>query len=286
MKIILGLLATFVGGTYAFAAEALTPQIRTSLVEAASIGGPGHVITAVVIAIADHPNQSAEIVREAVRLVPQWSNEILVGALRAFPEFADEIVSGSAVGASVFSTNDAEAPLATDMWWHEGWSGTVFLGALSVSDTSDIFSGSVDIEDSGVIGTAVSKKLFNTSENLVWETEVQASKHFGDQDHWEFNALILARWRAFPWNDVVLTTAAIGDGLSIATEVPKLEETTRSDDSTDFLNLLFAEITLAPPAKPDVSLSLRYHHRSGIFGIFDGVTEGSTVFALGLKYRF
>ncbi len=43
------------------------------------------------------------------------------------------------------------------------------------------------------------------------------------QDHWEFNLPIVARWEAFPWDDVIDTSLAFGIGPSYASEIPKVE---------------------------------------------------------------
>jgi hypothetical protein len=120
-----------------------------------------------------------------------------------------------------------------------------------------------------------------------WEWEVQGVKHWGFQSHWEFNALVALRWRSFPWNELVRTSFAIGNGLSWATEVPALELASHTNEgATQLLNYLLLEWTLGLPSLLEWDLVLRIHHRSGIYGLFDGVNGGSNVLALGLKYRF
>jgi len=120
-----------------------------------------------------------------------------------------------------------------------------------------------------------------------WEWEVQAGKYWGDQDHWELNALIVLRWLHFPWNRHVRTTFAIGDGVSYASKVPQLELASHTNEgATQLLNYLLLEWTLGLPEQPDWDLSLRIHHRSGIFGLYDGVDGGSNVLAAGLKFTF
>ena len=52
---------------------------------------------------------------------------------------------------------------------------------------------------------------------------------------WEFNGLIIARWRLFPWDKYLDTSFAIGDGISYATEVPEIEEK-KDTDSGRWLN--------------------------------------------------
>jgi len=119
------------------------------------------------------------------------------------------------------------------------------------------------------------------------EWEVQFGKHWGEQDHVEFNALALARWRRFPWSDTLRTSLAVGDGLSWASEEPYLEVTSHTNHgSSQLLNYLLLETTFGLPAVPRWDVIFRIHHRSGVFGLFDGVSGGSNVLALGLRATF
>ncbi len=120
-----------------------------------------------------------------------------------------------------------------------------------------------------------------------WEWEAQAVQHFGDQTHQELNALVALRWKRFPWNDRLRTSAAIGEGFSFATEVPPLEiQSQENQNASDLLNYLLLELTFGLPSAPHWDFVARIHHRSGIFGLFDDVDGGSNVLALGLKYTF
>lgn len=178
--------------------------------------------------------------------------------------------------------------VADDSWLHEGWSITLFSGPLSTDPTTnEILVGSIGFEDSAIVGAGLAKDVIRTGTNLDFQVEFQTVKHLGRQDHWEFNGLVIARWSKFPWDHLIDTTVAIGNGLSYPTEVPRLErERHGPDESTRLLNYTLVEITFALPNVLDWSLVWRYHHRSGAFGTFDGVTEGSTVLAGGIKYRF
>ncbi len=175
-------------------------------------------------------------------------------------------------------------------WWDRGWAVTVYSGPLSTQDSSKIFlKGKADFEGSAILALAGSKWLTSFFENkLDLEVEAQAVQHFGGQDHVEINPVVLvARWKAFPWNAYLPTTIAIGDGLSIATQVPKQELLRRGVKySARVLNYMMAEITLSLPCLPQWALVARYHHRSGAFGTFGGVHDASTAFAAGIKYWF
>lgn len=120
-----------------------------------------------------------------------------------------------------------------------------------------------------------------------WEWEAQFAQHFGDQTHQELNALVALRWKRFPWSDRVRTSAAIGEGLSFATEVPPLEIASQENQSaSDLLNYLLLELTFGLPGSPHWDFVARIHHRSGVFGLFDDVDGGSNVLGLGVKYTF
>ena len=173
-------------------------------------------------------------------------------------------------------------------WWAKGWSTTLFGGPLTSQTTSKIIS-SGDFGDSGIIAIAGAKELTSFFCNrLGLELEGQAVQHFGDQDHFELNpAVLILRWKDFPWNKHVPTTFAIGDGISIAMEKPKLEVDRRGkDDTSRVLNYVMAEATFSHPCYRNWAFVLRYHHRSGLFGAFNGVEDASTVFAAGVKYWF
>ena len=67
--------------------------------------------------------------------------------------------------------------------------------------------------------------------------------HLGSlQKHMEFNGLIIARWLTFPWDNFVDTNFAVGEGLSLATEVPEIENRNHDDESA-ILNYLLFELT-------------------------------------------
>jgi hypothetical protein len=173
-------------------------------------------------------------------------------------------------------------------WWAKGWSTTVFSGPLT-SQTSSRIIGNADFEGSGIVGLAFAKELGSVLCNrLGFELETQGIQHFGKQNHFEIDPIaLIIRWKDFPWNKSLPTTIAIGDGLSIATEKPKLEVNRRGEnDTSKTLNYVMAEITLSPPDYPNWALSLRYVHRSGMFGTFNGVHDASTAFAAGIKYWF
>jgi hypothetical protein len=164
---------------------------------------------------------------------------------------------------------------------------TGYVGRITtVNAWHDIFMHPNDLEfaDAYLATVALAHPLRRYHEDdLGLEAEGQVVYNFGDQSHWEFNALLAARWYRFPWNDSVATTLAFGAGLSWATEVPEVEVELEGA-SEQLLIYWHLEMTFAQPGAP-WAVNLRLHHRSGGFGLLadDG---GMNALCLGLTRRF
>lgn len=164
-----------------------------------------------------------------------------------------------------------------------------YSGRYSPERFKDILTGGVpELHSSHLVALAYGRALRQRARSQ-WDTEVQLVQHFGRQSHQEINALIVARWLRFPWDSWLDTRVAFGEGLSYATRVPPLEPRSGGEGrSTRLLNYLMAEIEAMVPGQPNTgwSVFLRVHHRSGVFGIFDGVNGGANYVGLGVRYRF
>lgn len=164
------------------------------------------------------------------------------------------------------------------------WSVTLFAGRVTKDDLVDIVkSFSAHFEDSYVGVVALNRQLATLGDHLRLEVEGQVGKHFGQQDHWELNALGILRWVTFPWNAYLVTTFAVGDGVSYATKVPKLEAA-QDPRTGPWLNYLLFELTFALPEHPEWAIVGRIHHRSGFYGAL--APSGSNTLGVGIKYRF
>lgn len=167
-------------------------------------------------------------------------------------------------------------------------STTLYYGQYTDNAFGDIISGKPIVYENSYIGViAHAVTLFPKKPTYQWELEGQLAKHAGEQTHWEFNFAVIIRRTAFPWNQYLKTTAAIGDGLSYATVVPPIESASHTNTgASKLLNYFMMEFTFAPPQSKHWSLVTRIHHRSGIYGIFNGVKGGSNIMAIGLKYEY
>ncbi len=167
------------------------------------------------------------------------------------------------------------------------WSTTVYGAAISTQPGWEdiiIDAPNTRFVDSYLLTVALSRQYAERKEGaLTVEAEGQVVKHFGDQTHWEFNAVpIVLRWNRFPWSKSVATSAAFGLGLSYATELPPVEVQIEGE-SHQTLVYWVLEMT-AGPVDSRWAASLRIHHRSVAFGLM-GHDGGMNAVGLGVRYR-
>ncbi|MGI9434692.1 MAG: hypothetical protein ACR2Q4_07685 [Geminicoccaceae bacterium] len=161
----------------------------------------------------------------------------------------------------------------------------LYGGWLTANDWQETFLPTRwDFIDSYIAALAVSRRAGQLSNEAQIELEGQIVRHFGVQDHWEFNALPIIRWTAFPWDEQLDTSAAAGLGLSYATRVPEAEVEI-DGDSERLLAYWMLELEASVPERKAWHVLARLHHRSAAYGLF-GKKGGANVLSLGLRYRF
>lgn len=131
--------------------------------------------------------------------------------------------------------------------------------------------------------------VIGQGKNIRSDVELQVVRHWGEQDHWEFNAAYIARWMNFPWDHRLDTRFAVGAGLSWATEVPFIEPRAKElgeEDSARFLGYVVIEAEFKPPRPSNWSGFVRLHHRSDASGIFHNTRGGSNFITFGTRYHF
>ena len=145
-----------------------------------------------------------------------------------------------------------------------------------------------EFENEYVLAAAFSVRLFDLTEHLSLELEANVARRFGDAELWEFALPLVFRWDYFPWNDYVYTTIGLAViGPSYATEISDSERRkAHNEKGSKLLNYFAPEITLSPPDNPSFAFIGRVHHRSGAFGLINGVSGGSSYVSLGVRYRF
>lgn len=162
---------------------------------------------------------------------------------------------------------------------------SVYGGWLSSNDWQEVFvPARLEFVDSQLIALAVSRQAGWLSEAARTEVEGQVVRHFGIQDHWEFNALGVIRRTALPWDGTLDMSVAGGLGLSYATELPAAEIDFEGDTER-LLAYWMLEVDAVVPEMAAWSVLARLHHRSPAYGLF-GDGGGANVLALGLRFRF
>jgi hypothetical protein len=166
------------------------------------------------------------------------------------------------------------------------WALTLYSGRLTDSGIGETATFNFKFENAYFIDLALSRRLYTFRDYCNIEIEGQIAKHFGDQDHWEFNVVPYFRWLVFPWDAHLDTSFAAGAGVSYATSVPEIEAKNHDNVAGRFLGALMFELAFSPPRVPQWGLVIRLHHRSGAGGVFSGVSGGSNAWAMGIRYSF
>ncbi len=185
--------------------------------------------------------------------------------------------------------------------WHpHPWSATLWGGQMFHSDFGQTFLGQGVFRPEYVLGAGLQKRLKRVGPFALeldfnflghWASAQKGSKYLGPftsseviglsstaQSFGEFTGGIGLRAWLQPW-----LSLGFVQGVSINTNLSSYEDTYRRK-SARFLNYLGVE--LEGSLSPQWSLVGRIHHRSGAFGVYNGVREGSNAYLLGLRYRF
>ena len=166
------------------------------------------------------------------------------------------------------------------------WSVFAYAGMWNDTRFEDIPQVDLRLNNSFLGTLGLSRNIYEFNEHLLLEGEVNVTRHWGKQHHFEVNSAVSLRWRRFPWDRYVDTTFSCGLGFSYAFRRPPLEQRTHQDP-TNLLLFLPIELTFAPPRRYDIPWEtfFRVHHRSGAFGLVSNA-RGSDFIATGIRYRF
>ena len=166
------------------------------------------------------------------------------------------------------------------------WAATIYGGLVSRERMTTLLykqhQASLE-EDTAFLGGSISKRIGQWRKGFTFELEAGAGYRFSNEDAGEFWGALFARYDRFPWNEKVYTTIAISTGLNYATRVSEIEY---AENNSNLLHYLAPEITVANPNNKNLEGVLRLHHRSGVYGLFNGVRSGTNVVTLGLRKRF
>jgi hypothetical protein len=97
------------------------------------------------------------------------------------------------------------------------------------------------------------------------------------------------RYDGFPWRNTLYTSFGLSTGLDWLNTLPEVETGTAArpePHQSKILHYFSPELVFSLPSSPQHEVALRYVHRSGMFGLFNGVWEGSNVLAVSYRRRF
>jgi len=177
-----------------------------------------------------------------------------------------------------------EAPSAPGFMWSHGSSLALFAGRL----TSDMVGAELlppdKFKDRFMVGLAWDRELGRYGDWFSLELEPLLIQHFGRQEFLELGASLILRWRRFPWNHLLPTTFALGEGLSYTTSINQAEEHGDAQPINNLLNLIVAELAFRLPHTSASWVFLRLHHRSPVFKLLGDNAE-SNYMLLGVRWE-
>ena len=175
------------------------------------------------------------------------------------------------------------------------WAVTVMGGVLNQANFSGVLFSpwTSSFDDTQLLSGTVSKRVYEFSQDSLlgpyWfiDWEVGAGQRFGNSTASEFWTALYLKYDGFFWSDTLYMTAGVSTGVNYATSISDLEvKKSGNDTGTKLLHYFSPEITFADPDNKDFEIVTRLHHRSGVFGLFDGVDGGSTFLSIGFRQHF
>jgi hypothetical protein len=188
------------------------------------------------------------------------------------------LVSGGQSARCDDLTTDARGPLSTGMYFGELYEKT-YLYVISHPE-------SLDLSSSYIAAYNIDYRLYAwTSIPLQFEGEFDVAKHFGQAHQYEVDLAPFLRWRSFPWNKYLYTNARVSVlGSSYTTGVSAWEkQNSGNDKGSNFLQFGSLELTFAADEHSPGEFFVRVHHRSGVYGLINGVTGGSSYLSVGYR---
>lgn len=166
----------------------------------------------------------------------------------------------------------------------EPWYVSFYAGQSNHKKYIDYFKLAAAPENSFIFTLAGGRTIYRINRFLTIDAEGFIAQHSGRQTNQETGIALILRSR-FNISENINLGIAAGDGLSYASTTPKVE-TDNSETTSRLLNLLLTEAAVGLK-KEKIDIFFRIHHRSGIFGLVNGIEKGGSNFhTLGVRYYF
>ena len=180
--------------------------------------------------------------------------------------------------------------------WHpHPWAITAWGGQMIDSNFGDTFLFNGRMRPEYLLGVSMQKRIWRAGPlQLELEADLFAHQAY-EQQGGPFNQTIPnANTPAQTFGEGILGIGArlwvqpwlsLGfvEGISYNSAVSNYERTYR-ENYANLLNYLAFELEAS--VSPELSMVGRIHHRSGAFGTYSGVKEGSNAYLVGLRYRW
>ena len=180
--------------------------------------------------------------------------------------------------------------------WHPyPWAVTTWAGQMFAANFGDTFIFQGRLRPEYLVGLGLQRRLFDAGP-FALELDANLLGHRADrQPGGPFNQAVPnadtpsqtfadmtvglgARLWLQPWLNIYFV-----EGVSLLSQNSNYERTFR-ENYTTFLNYLAFEVEAL--VSPQWSAVGRIHHRSGAYGLYSGVSEGSNAYLVGLRYRW
>ncbi len=168
-----------------------------------------------------------------------------------------------------------------------GWIGTVandgYLREIAIQPWNYDWGGDT------FYGASYSRRLLRFWTDFTLDFELGGGYRAGQTNSPEAWYAFYVRYDGFPWRNRVYTSFGLSTGIDWLNTLPPVETGTPQNPephTSKFLHYFSPELAFSLPDRPQDELVLRYAHRSGMFGLFNGVWEGSNVLQVGYRRRF
>lgn len=164
----------------------------------------------------------------------------------------------------------------------------LYAGELYKSQYTSILYRPQDIElsPSYLVAANLDYRIYKSADiPIQFEGEFDIAKRFHGANEFDIVLAPFVRWTSFPWNRLLYTNARLGaTGLSYATGVSTWERQNGGNNrGSNFLQFGALEVSFAASENARSEVFVRVHHRSGIFGLINGVSGGSNYLSWGFR---
>ena len=159
----------------------------------------------------------------------------------------------------------------------EPWSLEAQFGALNDSHWSEtvFLPHQTSLTGDGLAGVGVARRVADLGAGLSLEVGFLFN-YRSEERGLEFALPVALAFDRFPWRDRLPTRLRLAFGPSFTTRIGDVERRRDDGDGSRILSMFNPEIAFGAPNAPEWSVFFRLHHRSGAFGLIDGIQDGST----------